>query len=1254
MARPNYGPQAHQRARQLLKILIAYANNDLDDCDRLQSHIKIHWQSEKRLVVRTKVRYLEELTSLGENGVRLKADQIKEALKRFADHVGVLEDNRAATQGSDVWHFALNLWSHRFDIDGNLQRFDAAWEANRPEKSKAVAGNLTSSKTQVKAAETDEPTPSSLVVGKSLRSWGEAPDIASFCGRETELATLQTWAIADRCRLMTLLGMGGIGKTALSVKLAQQLESQFEGVIWRSLRNAPPIQTLLNDLLLTLSEQQRVEGVQTVNSGVTELLQTLRKHRYILVLDNFEAVLEPHQVQGAYRADYADYGHLIRSLSESPHQSCVVLTSRERPMGIRAEEGAQPIRSYQLKGVELSTAQQILRVQGIKPSDGEALIHRYDGNPLALKIAIATIQDLFAGDITAFMAEDTAIFGDIADLLDQQVNRLSALELQLMQWLAICREPVSLAVLRQKLLPVASTQAVLAALTGLQRRSLIERDPHTPTFTQQPVVMEYMTAQIIQYYYEVMWASEPNLTGIFNTLALTEADAKDYIRQTQKRVILLPIAQRIKAQLVTTTAIRQQCDRLSAQLHADPQPGYAAGNLINLMQAWQLDLTGFDFSDLAVWQVYLPELALPKTNFSGADLSRSVVTQTLGGFLAVAFHPDGQQLATAISNEIMVWDIHSGKPLFSGQGHTAWIVCLAYSPNQRLIVSSSRDETIRLWHAETGQCLKTLSCSGSWAQTLIFVPDSRSLVSGGSDGLIRIWDVETAYCRQTWQGHLDRIQALKFSADGRRLVSSSQDETICVWDFESGDRLQTWEIPVNWTLAMDLSPDGQILVTGSEGKLVKFWHLATGECWKTLPNYHCRIWSVSFSDDTQQILTASEDSTIKLWDVTTGECLQTFLGHQHSVWLASFSPDGRSLISASNDQTVKLWNITTGQCEKTLSAYSNWIQAIAWSPNGEFLASGGEDRLLRLWQTATGDCIRNLSGHTNQITCVAFNATGNYLASGGDDMTIRLWDRASGECRRILQGHLGWINAIAFSPIASIIASGSHDQTIRIWDVISGECLQQLEGHLNRVKAVAFSPDGALVASGSDDCAVKLWEVESGVCLRTLESHTDWVLSVAFHPQEPMLATSSGDRTIKLWDLESGECIRTFPLNTHRVRSVAFSLDGRWLVSGGDDCTVHLWNVATGNCEQVFSGHTRAVWQVAFRPVREASPEGLGQAIASCSEDETIRVWNLSDGNCLKLMRPQRPYEGMNIARVTGLTSAQRQTLMALGAVEQD
>ncbi|BAB73828.1 NACHT domain-containing protein [Anabaena sp. FACHB-709] len=140
MARASYGPEAKKRSRHLLQVLLAYANDELgcDEAalDALRPQIQTRWQSETRLVVRTKVRFLQALTGLTSD--ELTSEQIKEALKRFADFLEILEDNRPSRSGSETWHFTLNLWYKHQDIAANLQKFDSHWESRRPEKSKEV------------------------------------------------------------------------------------------------------------------------------------------------------------------------------------------------------------------------------------------------------------------------------------------------------------------------------------------------------------------------------------------------------------------------------------------------------------------------------------------------------------------------------------------------------------------------------------------------------------------------------------------------------------------------------------------------------------------------------------------------------------------------------------------------------------------------------------------------------------------------------------------------------------------------------------------------------------------------------------------------------------------------------------------------------------------------------------------------------------------------------------------------------------
>lgn len=140
MARPSYGPEAKKRSHHLFTALLDYANDELNcdemTLDALRPQIQTHWQTEQRLVVRTKVRFLEALTKLA--NTPLSSEQIKEALRRFEDFLEILDDNRPNKGGSEVWHFTLNLWHKRSDRSANLRRFEQEWEHRRPQKSKQV------------------------------------------------------------------------------------------------------------------------------------------------------------------------------------------------------------------------------------------------------------------------------------------------------------------------------------------------------------------------------------------------------------------------------------------------------------------------------------------------------------------------------------------------------------------------------------------------------------------------------------------------------------------------------------------------------------------------------------------------------------------------------------------------------------------------------------------------------------------------------------------------------------------------------------------------------------------------------------------------------------------------------------------------------------------------------------------------------------------------------------------------------------
>ncbi|MEH1899887.1 MAG: NB-ARC domain-containing protein [Nostoc sp.] len=238
--------------------------------------------------------------------------------------------------------------------------------------------------------------------------WGEAIDVSHFYGRNIDLEILNQWIMRDRCRLITLLGMGGMGKTALSVKLAEQLQTEFQYVIWRSLRHAPFFKDKLTDCIKVLSCQQVLTLSTDPHEQITCLIEYLRKSRCLVILDNFDTLLQQGKRTGCYRQGYESYGELLWRLGETGHQSCILLTSREKPAEIAALEGdGLPVRTLTLSGLEVTAGQTILVLKGLSGNEEETrqLVECYRGNPLALKIAATSIRDLYQGNIARFIAE---------------------------------------------------------------------------------------------------------------------------------------------------------------------------------------------------------------------------------------------------------------------------------------------------------------------------------------------------------------------------------------------------------------------------------------------------------------------------------------------------------------------------------------------------------------------------------------------------------------------------------------------------------------------------------------------------------------------------------------------------------------------------------------------------------------------------------------------------------------------------------
>ncbi|WP_341526028.1 NB-ARC domain-containing protein [Nostoc sp. UHCC 0302] len=410
----------------------------------------------------------------------------------------------------------------------------------------------------------------------------EAPPLSSFYGRTQELAQLQQWLIQERCRLVVVHGMGGIGKSALARHLIEQIANKYDSLIWLSLESAPTFQENLIKLVQFLSKGEKEEG------DIYQLMRYLHHQRCLIVIDAWEEII------GNYSEYCTEYSVFIERFAKEAHQSCLLLLSRRKPQNIEILEG-QLVRLKKLVGLPYEEAKEFLKAEGLSGTDSdlEEFSRRYS-NPWILKRIAQSVHTVFQGNISPFM--DISIFVDdvITDFLNRQFQQLSKVEINLIYWVALRRNKASWNQLVQDSKQLLSYNQLFQTLNELiARHSLIAKSTIDSEvfYILDPVILKYTTERFIQENFQdlIEVFNNENIEGykLFITHSfITEHPIDKELNQDQIKRILKPIQKMLLAKLLSQQQLEDKLKKtLSLLKDKKLSQGFAYQNISHLILA---------------------------------------------------------------------------------------------------------------------------------------------------------------------------------------------------------------------------------------------------------------------------------------------------------------------------------------------------------------------------------------------------------------------------------------------------------------------------------------------------------------------------------------------------------------------------------------------------------------------------------------------------------------------------------------------
>lgn len=568
-------------------------------------------------------------------------------------------------------------------------------------------------------------------------------------------------------------------------------------------------------------------------------------------------------------------------------------------------------------------------------------------------------------------------------------------------------------------------------------------------------------------------------------------------------------------------------------------------------------------------------------------------------------------------------------------GHTSIIRTMDFSFDNRLLITGSDDESIKLWDVTSGREIRTIRLNDNRIRYVRFLRGDTTAFSFAWGNQLTLFDIRNGkklrsvkfrgtvseavvddgtHCAVSLiEGDSIYIQRLSDDSVVAAVASGGEVSKIAItrrgeevaWITETGAVFlynlleeKTYQIAhsVEGTPeALTLSSNGRYLSAGFADGTVTLWDLRDNSRIYSDKIHTSRVEYIVITDNPFMLFTGGWDKTIRGVNLTenTSFIVADNLG---MFSLPVLSRDGNSF--AYSSASDRIWVYKDQKWELILTQGSG-IRGLRYNNEKNFLCSV-DDKGIAVWNLTEREVLKRITRY-DLTGALDVSPSGTHLLAGTFSKGVVEYIIEKPDSNFQYYGPAAIVTDAGYSPDGSLITAVGGDSVLWQWNADKEEAHVFVKAPRAYYESFAFSPDGKYLAAGNRDSTITLWQFDS-VSVEKILHGQKLTSDIVFSSDSRMFATSSVDGSVKIWEALTGNLLTTLFDNNTYQRQIAWSRDKEYLAFGNLDRNLYLSNVTSGITEEL-TGHEGWIEGVAF-----FKGDSL---LASASMDGTVIIWDI-------------------------------------------